>query len=348
MNNFFLEYRDPLFSVIIFFVFIFIITFVSYWWGRYRASKDTKNIDRFLKQFHTPPSSDEIKILVKDGDLSEKSWMILANAYSENGEYEKSIEIYTELLKLENKQNLKQLLFLMGSTYFKAGFLQRAKTVFLEILKNYPRTPEALQSLLLVYEQMRDYNSACDVLEPLDELEQDISAQSAYLEVMIVLNDSKLASSQKVEKLIEIYSRTKRNTHLIFEYLFKVDAKQAWKNLDTEKCEELLDILWLVDTKDLDLDIIIKNNYLKELYTARGDLNLAKSSDIFEFDVLINLHSKASATLSFEYICDNCKQMSPFAFSRCSKCHDVDSSTIEISLVRDYYRNFSEENNSFQ
>ena len=345
MDTFFLEYRDPLFSVIIFFVFVFLITFISYWWGRYRANKDNKHLDKFLKQFHSVPSSSELKVLIKRGDLSEKSWLILAHAYSDNGEYEKSIEIYTELLK---NKNTKEILFLLGTTYFKAGFLQRAKTVFLEILKNNPRTPEALQYLLLVYEQMRDYEAACEILMPLEELEQDTITQSSYLKTMIVLNDIKLSSQEKASKLIEIYSSTKSNTHLIFEYLFKVDAKKAWQNLDATKSELLLDVLWLVDTKDLDLDIITKNTYLMELYTARGDLNLAKKSEVFEFDILINLHSKSDATLSFEYVCDNCKQIAPFAFHRCSKCHTVDSSIIEISLIKDYYRNFSEENNSFQ
>ncbi len=348
MNSFFIEYRDPLFSVIIFFVFVFIITFISYWWGRYRADRDIKHLDKFLKQFHTIPSSDEIKVLVKNGDLSEKSWLILAKAYSDAGEYEKSIEIYTELLKLEDNKNSKQILFLFGTTYFKAGFLQRAKTVFLEILKKNPRTPEALQYLLLVYEQMRDYQSACDVLAPLKELEEDVGTQDSYIKAMIVLNDSKLSSVDKVKSLIDIYNATNTNTHLIFEYLFKIDPKIAWQTFDVSKCEEVVDILWLIDTKDLDLDIITRNNYLRELYTARGDLNLAKSSDIFEFDILINLNSKANATLSFEYVCDNCKQVSPFAFGRCMKCHSVDSSNIEISLVKDYHRNFSEENNSFQ
>jgi len=348
MDTFFLEYRDPLFSVIIFFVFIFIITFISYWWGKFIANKDNKHLDNFLKQFHTKPSSHELKILIDSGDLSEKSWLILAQAYFDKGEYTNTIEIYTQLLKLQKQNNSKEILFLLGTTYLKAGFLQRAKTVFLEILKNNPRTPEVLQHLLLVYEQMRDYKSALDVLIPLEELGCDISTQASYLKVMVILNDVKLTSQEKVDKLIDIYLDTHQNTHLIFEYLFKINPKKAFKYLNISKSELLLDIFWLVDIKDLNLDIITKNNYLMELYTARGDLNLSKRSDVFEFDVLINLNKEVDATLSFEYVCDRCKQTSPFSFSRCSKCHGVDTLVIEMNLIKDYYRNFNEENNSFQ
>ena len=53
----------------------------------------------------------------------------------------------------------------------------------------------------------------------------------------------------------------------------------------------MLDILWRVDKKDLDFDIIAQNGFLRELYTARGDISTATSSLTFELDVLINLKS---------------------------------------------------------
>ncbi len=348
MNTFFLEYRDPLFSIIIFFVFIFVITFVSYWWGRYKTNIDYKHLDKFLKQFGSPPTHSELKALISNRALSDKSWLLLADTYSKNGEFEKSIEIYNELLKIKDSANSKQILFLLGSTYYKAGFLERSKHIFLEILKNNPRTPQALQYLLLIYEQMRDYASALEVLEPLDELGQDILKQKAYLLSMSILNNSKLTTSQKCEELIDIYKTTFSCAHLIYEYLFKIDSKKAWRNFDDSKSELLSDVLWLVDTKDLDLDIITQNSYLRELYTARGDLNLVKSSNVFEFDVLINLKGKSNAALAFDYVCDNCKQISPFAFNRCAICHSVDTLNVEFSLVKDYRRNYGEENNSFQ
>jgi len=97
------------------------------------------------------------------------------------------------------------------------------------------------------------------------------------------------------------------------------------------------------------LDIISKNSFLQELYSARGDLELASRSSIFEFDILINLkNSGVNATLNFEYVCENCKQVSPFAFHRCSFCHNIDTSRVEWSLTKDYHKDFSEENNSFQ
>jgi tetratricopeptide (TPR) repeat protein len=347
MDMFFIEFRDPLFSIIVFFAIIFIITFFSYWWGRYKRTQDSRHLDKFLQQFRALPSKDELQVLISSGELSLKSWLLLANSYYKNGEYEKSIEIYNEILNVD-QSNTKETMFLLGKTYFKAGFLERSKQIFLEILKSSPRTPQALHYLLLVYEYIRDYNAALEVLEPLDELDEDVSLERAYLELLTTLGNEKLTTDEKVERLLEIYHNNGSLSYLVFEYIFRVDAKKAWENLDLSKCELLTELLWQCDRKDLNLDIISQNNFLCELYSARGDVQLSDSSSVFEFDILIKLQEKANVTLSFEYICSECKSTSPFAFSRCSACHAIDTAQVEWSLSRDYSKDFSEENNSFQ
>ncbi|MEK6658101.1 MAG: tetratricopeptide repeat protein [Campylobacterota bacterium] len=348
MNTFFIEFRDPLFGIIIFFVLIFVITAFSYWFTRYKKREDYKHLDKFLQQFHAAPSQDELKVLIAKGELSEKSWLLLANSYAKGGNYEKSIEIYSELLKVGDKANYRDTMFLLGKTYFKAGFLERSRQIFLEILKNNPRTPQALSYLLLVYEQMKNYTLALEVLEPLGELKKDVSTESTYLNALLILNTSGMKAEEKVYKLLEIYKRSNQLTYLIFEYIFRVNPEVAWENFDTSKAELIVDILWNSNKKDLNFDIIMQNGYLKELYTAKGYIKEAVKSSVFELDVLINLDPKANATLGFEYICDNCKVVYPFAFSRCSGCHAIDTSRVELSIVKDYHKDFGEENNSFQ
>lgn len=349
MNNFFIEFRDPLFSIIILFAIIFMITFLSYWWGRYKNKEASKDLDKFLQQFRTLPSKDELKVLISSGELSEKSWLILAHSYSKDGDFEKAIEIYHELLNLPQSATRKETMFLLGKVYFKAGFLERSKQIFLEILKTSPRTPQALHYLLLVYEYMRDYKTALEVLEPLEQLGEELAKDEAYLNSLALLNSSELSPLQKADELLEIYNKSHKLTYLTFEYLFRVNPPLAWKNFDSDKSEQLTDILWSLDAKELDLDIISKNSYLRELYSARGDLELANESSVFEFNILINIKkTEANARLNFEYMCESCKQRFPFAFHRCSSCHAIDTIKTEWSLTQDYHNSFSDENNSFQ
>ncbi|MFT5660889.1 MAG: tetratricopeptide (TPR) repeat protein [Sulfurimonas sp.] len=348
MNIFFLEFRDPLFSIIVFFALIFIITFLSYWWGRYKRKEDYKHLDRFLKQFRSLPTQDELKELVSRGELSQKSWMLLAASYSKSGNYEKSIDIYNEILKQPDNKEQIEIMYLLGKTYFKAGFLERSKQIFLEILRKNPRTPQALETLLLVYEYMRDYKSALEVLEPLDELKKDVTCDTLYLKALELLNNAAVDSQEKTEKLIELYLKSRRMSYMIFEYLFRVNPKLAWEHFDSSESENLVDLLWNLPTDSLNMDVISSSSYLRELYTARGDINLSLKSSVFEFDALINLRGKTNATLSFEYICSSCKQLYPFAFHRCSSCHSIDTINVEFSLTKDYHRDFGEESNSFQ
>ncbi|MDO8454852.1 MAG: tetratricopeptide repeat protein [Sulfurimonas sp.] len=348
MNTFFIEFRDPLFSIIIFFALIFVVTFFSYWWGRYKRKEDYRHLDTFLKQFRSLPSQQELKGLITKGELPEKSWLLLAHAYSKNGDYEKSIEIYNEMLKVGDKTNSKETMFLLGRTYFKAGFLERAKNIFLEILKNNPRTPQALTYLLLVYEYMKDYKSALEVLDSLDELKKDILSDSAYLKSLAIISDVNTTVRYKANELLEIYKHSYQLTYLVYDYLFRVNPKLAWENFNSANAHLISDVLWRLKKEDLDLDIIRQNGYLSELYTARGDVDFAVKSSIFEFDVLINLKKECCATLSFEYICNSCKQVYPFAFNRCSSCHSINTQEIELILSKNYHRDFSEENNSFQ
>jgi len=348
MNSFFIEFRDPLFGIIVFFVIVFLITISSYWWGKFKNKEHTKSLDNFLNDFKKVPSSKDMEHLISKGEMSEKSWLLLATLYSKNGDYEKSIEIYSELIKISDKKNVVEIMYLLGRTYFKAGFLERSKKIFLTILKDNPRSPKVLHNLLLVYEYMKDYDNALDVLEPLDELKDDVELDAQYLKTMKIIYSSDMSTEQKAEKLLEIYKRSGNLTYMIFEYLFRVKPDFAWKNLDASKSEKLTDLFWGINKKDLDFDIISKNGYLRELYSARGDISDVNKSDVFEFDVLINLGKKTNATLSFEYICDNCKHVYPFAFNRCANCHSIDSLSIEFSLVKDFNREYCEENNSFQ
>ncbi len=348
MGSFFIEFRDPLFSIIVLLSIIFVISFFSYWWGRYKTRDNYKYLDRFLEQFQILPSEAELKSLIKKGDLSQKSWLLLADAYTKNGDYEKAIDIYTELLVIDKtKENTRDIMFLLGKTFFKAGFLGRSRDVFLEILQRNPRTPQALHYLLLVYEYMRDYPAAMEVLEPLEELDEDISKESLYLKLLALLQAADIDDELKKQEVVFLYHEYKQLERMVFEYLFRVDAKLAWEELDLGKVEALADILWQLPKDEVDFTKVRESEFLTELYSVKGYIQEAAGSSVFELDVLINLDNKVRATIGFEYICRECKVVFPFGFHRCSACHAIDSAALEYTLVRDYFGGSSEARDSF-
>ncbi|NOQ30414.1 MAG: hypothetical protein GQ570_04730 [Helicobacteraceae bacterium] len=344
MNSFFIEFRDPLFGIIIFFLIIFFISFLSYWWGRFKRYEDHKKLSKFISKFHSV-NDEEFEEITKN--ISQKSLLILAEAYLQSSEYKKSIQVYKLLIERCTVSSVRlEITFALAKTYFKAGFLERAKKLFLIILKESPRSPDVLKYLLLIYEQLKLYSKALEVIEPLEELKVEVTAQKSYIKCMLIINDQTLETAQKVKKLVDIYKKDKLHTHLIFEFLFLHDSSTAWQNLDLSKCEDIIDTLFMLDESKLNSEIISENGYLRELYSAKGYVELAEKSSVFEFDLLIHLKRSniKSATLMFEYTCNECKESLAFSYGRCPYCHNIDSLKPQLYLTKDHF----EKNLSFQ
>lgn len=347
MDTFFIEFRDPLFGVVVFFILLFILSFLSYWWGRYKASREHRDLESFLGKFESIGEGAKLTEQVQQNSLSSESWLLLAQSFEHQGNYEKSVEIYHALLS-KNRDPIfqKDALLLLGKSFFKAGFLERSRQTFLQILQNHPRTPQALHFLILIYEHLQQYDKALEVMESLIELSPDTISEKLYLECRILIGNHRIDIDEKARKLIELYETHRKLGYMVFEWLFTYRPLLGWKHFDQSLSTRLSDILWRIGDENLDLDIIASNTYLRELFSAKGSVNLAEGSSIFELDTLIALRrcGVTKATLQFEYTCDKCNTISFLPFHRCPHCHAIDSVNVFMNLSKERF----EENNSLQ
>jgi lipopolysaccharide biosynthesis regulator YciM len=347
MDTFFIESRDPLFGIIIFFLLLFLLSFMSYWWGRRKSITQHKAMERFLTTFTQPSTEATIVSQIHENATTNETWLSLASGFEHQGNFEKSTEIYHALLTKNNDTLVqKEVLLKLGHSYFKAGFLERSRQSFLQVLQHHPRTPYALEHLILIYEQLQHYDKALEVVESLIEIEGERMVEKLYLQARNLLTTPKLSIDEKATFLLSIYTQHAQLGYLVFEYLFTHRPTLAWSHFDHALAPRLGDILWRLPVESLDLDIIALNGFLRELFSARGSCDLAQSSSVFELDVLIALqHTRTTkATLQFEYVCKECHQISFLPFHRCPTCHAIDSIDTLMSLAKERY----EENNSFQ
>jgi tetratricopeptide (TPR) repeat protein len=347
MDTFFIEFRDPLFGVVVFFILLFILSFLSYWWGRHKAAREHHDLESFLGKFESIGEGDKLTEQVQTNSLTSESWLLLAQSFEHQGNYEKSVEIYHALLS-KNRDPLfqKDALLLLGKSFFKAGFLERSRQTFLQILHNAPRTPQALHFLVLIYEQLQQYDKALEVMESLQEISPDTVNEKLYLECRILIGNHRIGIDEKARQLVQFYQTHRRLGYMVFEWLFTYRPREAWSHFDQSLSERLSDILWRIGDENLDLDIIATNTYLRELFSAKGSVDMAEGSSLFELDTLIALRhcGAAKATLQFEYTCDECKQISFLPFHRCPHCHAIDSVHVIMNLSKERF----EENNSLQ
>jgi lipopolysaccharide biosynthesis regulator YciM len=336
LDTLFLGYRDPIFGIIIFFAIIFIIAFLNYWWSVFKSKEERYGIEQFIKRFEVMADADEYKKLLDEFSISSESLGLLARSYSKSGEYEKSIGIYLIALKrVKNREEKRYFLFELGKIYFKAGFLRRGADIFLELLKLYPRHEEALKILMVIYEQLKEYARALEVMDSLEELGVDVKNEKNFVKALQILNDAFMTNKNKYETLLLLAKKEP----LIGRMLFEFARKEALDfDLDMIKAESILDLLWESDTS------LLKNSSqeLAKAVLAAKNGGEAPLNAPFELEVLAALKSVnyTKAAVGFEYTCTCCKGTFPVHFYRCPSCYTLKTPHISLVLIKNEHEEY--------
>ncbi len=340
MDFFSLDYRDPIYGVIILLALVFIISTVSYWWGLIKLKEDESSIKHFVNKFDQYDSFDDYKQLIQKKDLPIESAILMALTYEKSGEYEKAIEIYLSILKnMVGPQKRKDLLTLLGKTYYKAGFLQKSREILLTSLRLHPKNEEALTYLSVIYETLREYNKAIDVLDTLEAFGCEVGEKKLYFKTLSIIHNANLSEKKKVDALIALGVKNKLVQRKLFEFLKSHNLPFETGILKEFHFENLIDLLWVTKMEKFEPDFLTSHPLLGEIFTAKGEILQAQKSDIFALNVLIKLRLQhdESADLSFSYLCNNCKNVFPLYFYRCPKCQQIDTTEIETNLIKKDY-----------
>jgi tetratricopeptide (TPR) repeat protein len=333
------EYRDPLFGIIIFFTLIFVISFLTYSFGLYKERKSREEYRKLLQRFELGDLKEEDYVhLYATYNLPFDSIILLASTFVHKGEYNKAISVYLTLLEhVTERVKKEELLELLGKTYFKGGFLQRSKDIFLKILKFSPRNSHALEYLLLIYEKLKEFDKAKEVIEALNELDINVSQEELYVDALQLLNDPILSFEKKSEQLLELYKTNPIIEPIVVKYLLQFNKTLFWKNIALFDIKKSLDSLWYLSFEDINFDVVSQNSLLKELYTAKEYIKEAQNSSIFELEMMIianKAQSHFKTDLNFRFLCNKCKTIHPIYESRCPHCHKILTFKVEPELTR--------------
>ncbi len=337
MNNFFIEYRDPAFGFIILFAIIFVISFANYWWGVFKSKEEKDSIKKFIKKFEIISDEEEYKKLLQDSNIPIESLALLADAYGKSGDYEKAISIYLVALKrVKGKDKKQYLLSSLGKIYFKAGFLRRGAEIFLESLRLHPRNAESLKYLSVVYEKLKEYDKAIEVLDALEELGASTKKQKLYLQALQIIENSKTDNKTKEEKLKKICKKERFLQRKYFEFMQQNRLEVSIDDFKNFDFKNLTDLLWYSDKKWIDLTLF-DEQIPRQIAMAKGLLDYKKESGgVFALEALGALKKEGSvqAELSFHYMCKECKNVYPLYFYRCPNCLSIGNVKIQSYIVK--------------
>ncbi len=330
-------YNDPLFSILLIVIMSLIIILVTYGWGVYKQQKEEDKLLNFLDKFDSSECALDTSNMPFEPNML-KPLSLLAKAFENTGEYHKSINIYLYLIKhIEKEEEQSELLERLGNTYLHAGFLERSKSIYTEILRKTPRNIKVLYELSIVYESMHKYDKAKEVLEPLTLLGEKTHSLKKFLDFSELITNKKLSIQGKIDTLKRLLKNEPSLYRQSIITLFKLDTKSAWEAIDLERLKELIDLLWFLPNSQLDLGIISSNSQLQTLYYAKGYLQEPKSeSGIFSLDILAKAKQNGfeDGDLIFSYLCQKCKQSFPVSFMRCPNCMAINSVQVEEKIAK--------------
>ncbi len=332
-----LNYRDPLAGIIVIFIFIFVASFITYTVGIYNERKSRKEYRKLLQRFDLGTLKEDDYIhLYSTYNLPFDSIILLASSFVHKGQNSKAISVYLALLEhVKEPIKKEELLELLGKTYFKSGMLQRSKDIFLKIVKFSPRNKVALHKLLLIFQHLNEFNRAKEVLDALEELDDDTIKERLYLKILEMIDNPIMSFEKKSVQLLVTLKKNNKLERIVANYLIKFNKELFWENITLFNPMIIIDLLWYLDFDDLDWDNINKISILEEIYTAKGYINKAQKSNIFELNILIALRNstvQSTLDLNFEFICMKCKKSHPIYESRCPHCEDILSFSVEPKL----------------
>jgi tetratricopeptide (TPR) repeat protein len=301
-----------------------------------RKKRQKRKLERFLSRFDSANIGKDYKALLTLQPDSLNSLTLLAAIYFKSGQYAESIHIYLALLEIATDKTLRiEAMVLLGKSYHKAGFYQRSRDVLLEALKLRARNSDALELLLVIYEQTKAYVSALEILDALEEMGKDVGKERSLLKAKSIAEDRLLSIDARYEALRELLKEDSRLFRLVFEFALVNFPQAAWRTIDEARVADAKDIFWRMPKASFDENEALKHRPLAELYSAKGWINAANESSVFEFDALIKLgEHKTIADLEFEYRCERCMASFPAHFYRCPSCQSAIGARIEPILVK--------------
>ena len=329
------SYRDPLFSILLIITLSLMIAILTYAWGVYRQQQEKSTLRKFLEKFESAECALDTATMPFDKAMF-KPLALLAKAFENSGEYHKAINIYLYLIKhTVNPIDKGDLMERLGQTYLRAGFLERAGTIFSEILHKQPRLPHILYELGIVYEMMQKYDKAVEVIEPLREQGEKTGELEKFLQFEKIASNKQMLPEKKVDELVTLMKTESTLYRPVISLLFRLDTPAAWKHIDRESLHIILDILWFLPYSQLDLDIISQDTRLTAIYFAKGYLKRSSGkSGIFTIDLLAagRVSGFEKGDLLFSYLCKKCKQSFPVSFTRCPNCLALNTIEVEESI----------------
>ena len=209
-----------------------------------------------------------IKMLEVNSDTVE-THLALGNLFRRRGEVDRALRIHQNLIarpQLDGKQRL-QALFELAQDYLRAGVLDRAERIFLELIKLDGDIVNSLKSLINIYQQQKDWRQAIVTAKKLERLsgtQMDNAIAHYYCELAEqLLDDRRPQQAQEYLQKALSYDKNCVRASIILGKFFFTEGEYS-KAINTFQCVYDQDAEYISEVITLLADCYKKLNMKKE------------------------------------------------------------------------------------
>lgn len=333
------DYRNPIFGILVLILIILFITCLDSIKKSHARKKRKEALNNISKNFENINLSQSLKSFIEYAENPLPTLSIIADTYTKSGDNEQAIAIWRALNEYaRNPKEKIETLQALGECYYNAGFLERSKEIFLEILRNYPHNLKILQNYMHTCENLKQYNEALDALKCIESIYKQndnlgynvniIFHTKNYLKTMNIITNHKMKLLEQQDKLLEIYKLDSTLHGIILRHFKIYNTGLFWQHiLQKRNVSQYIDILWQFQKHEIPFEYIEPNHAISDVYRAKGYISKYAQIDNFALESLqlLNLYSHIKGTLDFFYQCKICNASTPFYVYRCPHCSNIDS-----------------------
>lgn len=252
-------------------------------------------------------ASDELKQLVEQEPQLIDPQFSLGRLYRKRGENDLAIKLHTKLLAsqyvLSNEVKDKIRLEL-AQDFQKAGLIDRAEAILIQLLNSNLYNQQALEMLLLIYQQDKNWGEAIETAKKLARSDFSFHTEVAQFNCELAQESIIKSSFAKAQNFANIALETNRKcvraNILLGEVFYNLgnytDAIQTWQTIEKQNYQYLPFIM------DKMFDAYLQLNKVKECITLiKGYVTLYPKLNMHDF-VYQKLTSYDSHEATVEYL----------------------------------------------
>jgi len=254
-----------------------------------QLSRDYVQGLNFLLNEQPDKAVDHFIALLDVDDETIETHLALGNLFRQNGEVERAIRIHQNLiarpsLTLEQRD---LAMLQLGKDFYQSGLFDRSEEVFIKLKESAEYRCVALENLLLIYQQLKDWQEAINCTEQLNKMGKKQAKPRTLAYLYCSLADE-MTEPEQQKQAVKLYQKAL----VIFPGCIQAYLAMADYYAQNALLEKAVEMLEKVPEMDVDFTEVI----LERLYGLHQQLHTEQSLIVY-LQRIVGLGGGASAVI---------------------------------------------------